>query len=262
MGKAAVLFVAALGAACSSPNSPSPAATSPPPPSPSQPSPTVTRYSVTGVVTDEIGSPVAGAVVEVDYSRGGDFSSPPAYCPFSNFCWIAMHTDGGGNYAFAFDSGQGLVHGPDSDGAGVIYSFADGYEANIQLLPRGTPAIVANLRLRRVRPVNAGESVTLTIEADSSLCSDLEDWWLLARRCENIEVVAGTTGRLTVDARAADAGGTIPVVFFATSGRYTSIQTPGPGTVSVGVEAGQRYRVYVGLSGGTVGRYDVTTSVR
>ena len=222
----------------------------------------MTRYSVTGVVTDEIGSPVAGAGVEVNYSPGGDFSSPPAHCPLSNFCWIAMQTDGGGNYAFAFDSGHGLLYGPDSDGAGVIYSFADGYDPNIQLLPRGAPAIVANLRLRRVRPVNAGESVTLTIEPDSSLCSDLEDWWQLARRCENIQVVAGTTGRLTVDARAADAGGTIPFVSFATSGRYTTPSTPGLGTASVGVEAGQRYHVYVGLSGGTVGRYDVTTSVR
>ena len=260
MRKAAVLLIAALGAACGSPNSPSPAETSPP--SPSQPSATGTRYTATGVVTDEIGSPAAGALVEVDYSGGGAFSSPPAHCPFSNSCWIAMHTDGGGNYAFAFDSGPGLVHGLDSDGAGVIYSFADGYETNIQLLPRGTSATVANLRLRRVRPLNAGQSVTLTIEPDSSLCSDLEDWWVMHSRCENIEVVAGTTGRLTVDARAVDAGGTIPVVFFATTGRYTTTQTLGPGTVSVGVEAGQRYRVFVGLPVGTLGRYDVTTSVR
>lgn len=222
----------------------------------------MTRYNVTGVVTDEIGSPLAGAVVEVDYIRGGDFSSPPATCPVINGCWIAMRTDGGGHYAFDFEPGTGFVHGPDSDAAGVICSLLDGYETNTQLLPRGTPAIVTNLRLRRMRTLNAGQSVTVTIESDSSLCSDLEDWWLLDKRCENIEVVAGTTGRLTVDARAADAGGTIPVVFFPTSGRYTTTQAFGPGTASVGVEAGQRYRVYVGVPRETVGRYDLTTSVR
>jgi hypothetical protein len=94
------------------------------------------------------------------------------------------------------------------------------------------------------------------------LCWDAEDWLLLTRRCEIVTVVVGETGTLTIEAHASDAGGVLPMLFFATSGRYTTTQTQGSGTVSVGIEAGQRYTLFVGIPTGTTGRYNLSTSVR
>lgn len=219
------------------------------------------RYHVSGIVADETGSPIARAGVEIGYSRGGEFSSPPFFCPDTRTCWIHTVTDGGGYYDIVFEPGPGPVFGG-ANGAGVIYALYEGYQPNIQSLPRGTADIVENLRLRRVRTVTAGQSITVSIAPESSLCSDLEDWWLLTSRCESVQILVDRPGTLTIEARAADAG-VIPVVFFATSGRYTTPQLPGPGTASVGVQGGERYRIFVGIpSGIAADRYDVSTSMR
>jgi hypothetical protein len=251
------VLIAALGWACSSPSAPTRTSTSTPTRTPT-PAPTLTRYHLSGIVTDDSGSPIAGAQVEVDYSRGGEFSSPPSFCPDrQSFCWIHAVTNGGGYYEIVFEPSLGPY------GVGLIYSSREGYETDIQLLPRGTAEIVQNLRLDRVRTIRAGQSITVSIEPESSLCSDLEDSWLLASRCENVEILAAHAGTLTVEARAAEAGGIIPVVFFAATGRYTSPEVHGPGTVAVGVQAGERYRIFVGIPSGIAAhRYDVSTSLR
>jgi hypothetical protein len=255
------VLIATLGWACDSPSSPSAGSPSLPvtdsslPPSP----PTWMRYHVSGIVTDEIGSPISGAVVEVDYTRGGEFSSPPSFCPpqVPGFCWSQVVTNSGGYYEIVFEPSLGRY------GVGLIYSQREGYETDIQLLTGGTPEIVQNLRLDRVRSIRAGQSITVSIEPDSALCSDLEDWWLLTSRCENVEILVPEAGTLTVDARASQSAGVIPFVFFATTGRYAGRQTPGPGTASVGVQAGERYRIYVGIPRGTAAqRYDVSTTLR
>ena len=255
----AVLIVA-LVSACDGPSTPTP--TSPPPTPPGGSSPTVMRYHVSGSVTDETGSPIAATKLEIDYSRGGGLSSPPSSCSTAPFCVLQIHTNDGGFYEFVFEPGPGPVFG--TNGAGLIYSLREGYEVNMQLLPRGAPEIVQNLRLRRVRTVSAGDSITVSIEPDSSLCSDLEDWFILTSRCENVEILAGQAGTLTVEARATEASGIVPIVFFATSGEYTRGQERQPGTVSVGVQAGKRYRIYVGIPSGigAAQRFDVSTSLR
>jgi hypothetical protein len=103
----------------------------------------------------------------------------------------------------------------------------------------------------------------VSIEPESALCSDLEDWWMLTSRCENVQILVDKPGTLTIEARAANAEGISPVVFFATSGRYTTVQANAPGTASVGVQAGERYRVFVGIPGGMAGHsFDVSTSLR
>ena len=249
------VMIVALVSACNAPSTPTPTSTPPAPP------PTLLRYHVSGIVTDETGSPIVGASVSVDYSRGGEFSSPSSFCPMANFCWLKTVTNDGGHYEFVFEPGPGPVFG--ANGAGVIYSWPAGYEGSIQVLPRGSPDIVQNLRLRRSRTVSVGQSITVSIEPESSLCSDLEDWYLLTRRCENFEILVGKSGTLTVDARPTEASGIVPVPFFATTGDYTSRQDPQPGTVSIGVLAGKRYRVFVGIpSGIEAQRYDVSTSLR
>ena len=250
------VMIVALVSACNAPSTPTPPASPPTPPSP-----TLLRYHVSGIVTDETGSPIAGARLQVNYSRGGEFSSPSSFCPMADSCLLQTVTNDGGYYEVVFEPGPGPVFR--ANGAGVISSWPAGYEGNIQLLPRGAPDIVQNLRLRRGRTVSAGQSITVSIESESSLCSDLEDWWLLTRRCESFEILAGKAGTLTVDARPTEAGGIVPVPFFATSGEYTSRQDPQPGTVSIGVLAGKRYRVFVGIpSGMAAQQYDVSTFLR
>lgn len=260
------ILVAALGCSRSSPNSPSPpvqSEVSPPPPVPPPPA-VSTLYHVTGIVADETSSPIADARVEVDYSGGRGPSDPASFCPGPGsfaFCWLTTATNGTGSYEVAFEPGEGSVFG--ADGAGLIYSWRDGYDTDIQVLPRGGPEILKNLRLRRARTLHAGQSITVSIEPESALCSDLEDWWILTSRCENLQIVTDQAGTLTIEARARDAGGAVPIVFFATSGRYAGLQLLGPGTVSVRVLAGERYRFFVGIPSGTVPqRYDVSTSLQ
>ena len=256
------VLIAALGWACNSPSSPSPSvpSESSPPPSPGPPSPTAIRYHVSGIVADETGSPIAGADVEVEYSRRGAFSSPPSVCS-EGFCWIHTVTNSAGYYDVVFEPAKAPMDGVSA--AALINSWRDGYQTDIQLVPTGTPDIVENLRLRRLRTINAGQSITVSIEPESALCSDREDWSLLTSRCENVQILVDKPGTLTIEARAVDAGGIIPVIFFATSGQYTTGQVPGPGTASVGVQAGERYRLFVGIPSGTAAhRFNVSTSLR
>ena len=103
--------------------------------------------------------------------------------------------------------------------------------------------------------------MTVSIETDSSICSDQEDWFLPNLRCESFSVRVETAGTLTVETR--DPGANVPTVFSATSGAYERQQL-GPGTVSLlQVRAGQRYRLFVGVPTATTPqRYDVVTFIR
>jgi hypothetical protein len=210
-------------------------------------------------VTDQAGSPISGAVVEVDYGRGGGESSPPSFCPptFVPFCWLTTLTNDGGVYAVEFEAGPWPGHG-----IGYAYSWHDGYETDIQWVPTGSTTAVQNFRLRPVRRISAGASTVVSVEPDSSLCSDLEDWWVLNSRCEVVRIEA-TAGTLVVEARAVEAGGVVPLVFWATTGNYAgSITRPGPGTVSIPARGGT-YQIFVGIPDGTASqRFDVLTLLR
>ena len=256
-----VLFGAlcvSLAWACDSaspPTSPSPPArstSSPPPPG------TFARYYLSGHVTDQAGSPISGARVEVDYGKGGLDSSPPSHCPsIVSFCWLLTTTNAGGAYAVEFEPGPWLGRG-----IGYAYSSHDGYETNIQWLPTSSTTAFQIFRLRPVRRINAGASTLVSVEPDSSLCSDLEDLWVLDRRCEVVRIDA-TAGTLVVEARAAEGAGAVPTVFWATTGAYAGpITRPGPGTVSIPVRGGT-YQIFVGIPEGTASqRVEVLTSLR
>ncbi|HEX7780464.1 MAG TPA: hypothetical protein VF424_14550, partial [Vicinamibacterales bacterium] len=262
--------VIALGSACDSPPAPTP--TPPPTPSgtpPPAPTPpplgTVARYHLAGRVTDQAGSPVSGAGVEVAYFRAGGDSSPPSTCPSflpGLFCWLATRTNEEGGYAVEFEPGPWPGSSLSGRGFGRIHSWHDGYEFNIQWVPTDSATAVQDFRLRPVRRISAGASIVLSVEPDSSLCSDLEDWWVLDHRCEVVQIEA-TAGTLVIEARAAETGGVVPYVFWATTGNYAGFPTrPGPGTVSIPVRGGT-YRIFVGIPEGTASqRFDVLTSLR
>jgi len=255
--RVAVLCSLLLAGCGSSPAAPSPTDSPSPTPSPVIPG----RYEVSGIVSEEAGGPMADTPVHIQYPRGGGFSSPASICSDFGGCGITINTDAAGSYQFIFEPGDQRIYGTDS--AGLLSAWRDGYESNVQLLPRGSTRTVVNLRLRRTKRITAGDSFTAPVEPDSSICTDLEDWFVWTHRCESAVITTQSTGTLVVDARDGAGGGPLPLIFFATSGNYTTLQTAGTGVASVGVRAGERYYVFVGAPVGVPAqRYEVSTSVR
>jgi hypothetical protein len=198
--------------------------------------------------------------VEVDYSSGGGPSSPPSNCPaFATFCWLVTRTNGGGFYEAE------LQLSPRPLGVGVhgyIYTVDEGYETTVQPLTFGSN-VVQNLRLRRPRQIDVGQSMTVTVEPDSSLCSDLEDLFAFGYRCEYVRVAARSPGTLRIEMRA-DAGGVAPTVFWTTSGNYADIivRSSDPSVVSIPIRGGV-YRIMAGIPvGAPAQRVTVNTSMR
>ena len=245
----------------STPTSPAPTPAPTPAPSPA-PAPTIARYHVTGRVTQENGSPLSSAAVEVDYARGGGaFSDPPAHC-HSLGCWLLTKTDPAGRYEVTFEPGPGPIFLA-SSAAGVIYGFMEGFANNVQLLPVGSAEIVQNLRLRPVRRIDVGQSIEVTVEPDSSLCSDLEDLYALSYRCEFVDVVAPTQGTLLVEIRSG-AGGAVPTVFWTTSGNYIGPITRSPDISTAPIQIrGGTYGILAGIPAGSAPqRLTVHTSMK
>ena len=198
-------------------------------------------------MTDEGGSPLPGVGVEVDYMGG----------------WRLTHTDGAGLYEFRFEPGIGIGRFAGFSAPGLVYTILDGFDSNVQLLPIGPSEIVQNLRLRRVRRIDVGQSITVTVEPDSSLCSDLEGLFAYGYRCELVEVTANMAGTLFIDIRPEAAGATSPTVFWLTTGNYAGLITrPTPSTASIPIRGG----VYTILAGIPVGspsqRLTVFTSMK
>ena len=260
-----IAMAVALTAGCgSTPTSPAPTPAATPSPSPAPtPSPTPSSPTVvhlTGRVTNEAGSPLSGVLVELDYSGAGAPSTPPSNCPgFATFCWLITRTNGGGYYEAEFQ----LNARPLGVGVyGYVYSGFEGYQTNVQPLPTGSN-VVQNLRLRPVRRINVGQSIEVTVEPDSSLCSDLEDLFALSYRCEFVDVVAPIPGTLLVEIRGS-AGGVLPTVFWTTTGNYAGPITRSPDSSTVPIQIrGGTYGILAGIPAGSAPqRLTVHTSMK
>jgi hypothetical protein len=252
-----------LAGACES-RSPTSPSTVPPPPSlpptvPPSPPPSSPPFQLSGRVLTDAGVPIADAVVEVDHNRLAA-GAGTSHCPsIATFCWVATRTNSSGEYSLEFAAG------PLQSGAvGYVYAFADGYETAIQWVPGNSLTPVLDLRLGRIRPIRPGETTSVSVEPVSSLCTDLEDWWMLAYRCEVVYVEARQAGTLLVEARDTAGGSGGPqAFFFATSGNYTDVWTrTSPATLSAPVNPGQ-FLIFVGIPEGTATRrFDIVTSLR
>jgi hypothetical protein len=144
---------------------------------------------------------------------------------------------------------------------GYVYSFRDGYEVDVQWVPVDQSPAVKDLKLHPTRALTPGESTVVTVGPTSSLCTDLEDNWILTSRCEIVVIEAGA-GTLTVEARSSD-GTVVPTMYWYTTGNYSGLITrPAPGAVSIPARGGT-YRVMVGLPDGSPSeQFIVTTSLR
>jgi hypothetical protein len=161
------------------------------PPSGPQPLPPqqATEYRVSGIVRNEDGRAVANASVSVAADPGA-------------FPDRRTTTQADGQYEFLFSQ----VNPPPP----VIVAFGDEDGSTIRLLDwTGQNSIVKDLRLRRVRMLTAGESMTTTIDADSSLCS-WEYSSSITTLCEWFIVATPAGGTLTVEARVIGDGGVPP----------------------------------------------------
>jgi hypothetical protein len=241
-----MLIFASLSGACgnSRPTSPTPVPTSLPTPTPQAPG----RYSVSGVVTDDAGAGVEGAHVGVGYMP----------TPTTNK-FVGTTSDSSGRFQLEFETTSPLQYLPSA--VGHIVASANGYDHSQQILPWGTRSIVKVLVIRQALTITAGDSAAVTVDANSSICSDLEDWFIPDRQCGQIHVVAPMDGTLTIDARPFQDAAAIPVVFSATSGDYRR-QVRGPGTVTLlEVQAGRVYHIFVGSPAGVASQtYVVSTS--
>jgi hypothetical protein len=158
---------------------------------------------------------------------------------------------------------EAVPHRNDPGRIGFSYSLHDGYESNVQIVPAGTALIIQNFRLRRVRAISAGESVSLSIDPDSSRCHDSDLLFVWESRCESIEITTNSAGTLVIEARAP--GSTNPEFHYwgGRGGRFTGPPVPsGPGTLALPVVAGT-YHVMIGIPDGLAPqRFDVVTSMR
>jgi hypothetical protein len=261
MCRAACVLLASLPSACSPSDEASsrPTPTSPTPPTPpTPPIPPVDseRLQVSGRVLDQNGAPVSGVLVQLDYASAGGVSDPPSYCPFAGFCRLTTRTNGLGEYSVEFEPriwpGRGL---------GFVYSFHPGYEVDVQWVPTGSSPAVRDLRLRRPPSIPVGNSVVVSVDASSSLCTDLEDLWAMESRCEIVVIESGA-GMLNIEARPV-ADGPAPVIFWYTTGNYAGFITrPAPGAVAIPVRGGT-YRVLVAIPEGAPSQqFNVTTTLR
>ena len=259
---AGVLCATCLWACGSTPTSPAPTPSSPsPPPAPSAPvAPTALRYQLSGRVTDEIGTRLAGVFVEVHYRPdrpNGGPSTPSSKCSWDG-CSLNVLTDADGFFEVELNAESD----PRLPGAfGYIHTAFAGYQGDVQILPTGATPLTKNLRMSPVRKIDAGESTTVSLLVDSPLCwPNDEDLFDFTRRCEIVHVTARTAGTLVVEAHGA--GGGVPSIYFHVSGFYQGppVSTV-PGTVSVPVPVGTT-TVFIGVPSGTVAKFDVFTSLR
>jgi len=204
---------------------------------PFSPTPTLeaTEYRVSGVVTNEDGTPAANASLGVAFDPGAN----------------PLHTttaDGAGNYEIRFSR----LPPPPS----VIQAYRDGAYNTQALEWAARDSTVKNLRLRRPRLITAGESFVIPLEPDSSLCN-WEFGSSMTTLCEWFGVTARTAGLLTIEARPTDPAGILPLVGWENRGQAA--------TLSFQVSANPTAHYVINLAipvAAAPQRYEVRTSVQ
>ena len=209
-------------------------------------------YHVSGIVTDDKGSPIANAPLTLYYDN--------------KFKTIKASTDPRGHYSSVFESGQRSYDGNANVVGAIFYTGGGEYENyHVQALPWGTAGIVKNLRLRRVLRVNAGQSIAISIDADSSLAYDGEDFLTMTWVLEKFHVRVTDAGTLRIAARPLS-GGIVPqigvsCVYVADNCESDFVNAP-PGSAARRLKANSMFLILLAIpSQMAPQRYDVTTSL-
>ena len=250
-----VLAVSLLATACDgrAPTSPTLPAESPdslPPPTLTPPTPSPgagpspprqsNAFEMTGVVTNEVGTPLAGASLEiwVDY---GNQHGPTA----------SDLTNAIGRYKVNFASVPGSNHHPQSDPAGTREAVAfatvelPGYEPHARYVLGTHQHLVENIRLHRIQRIRAGESAVLTVASDDSTCV-IDVWPGRELICRTLRVVALQQGIMSVEAVPTQPGSALPML--EVWGRGTGAPRGNP--TALRVIGGTEYTVAVGVPWG------------
>jgi hypothetical protein len=148
-------------------------------------------YEVTGMVIDEDGRPLADAAVAFD------FVSPDNP---SRYAQPQVGTDAAGNYRISFAAA------PAGHAGSVAFARAnkDGYEADNRWFRGETyGSHILNFHLYRSRRLTAGETTTVAIAPDDSICfNNVRDFPGLGPDyiCRTVRIVAPIDGVMTVEA--------------------------------------------------------------
>ena len=140
----------------------------------------------------------------------------------------------------------------------AIRARADGFTSIVQAIPAAQTDFVKDLRLRRPRVVTAGQSLTVAIESDSSLCFDFDSSLNFTDLCEEVQIFTPESGILTVTALAG--GEPFPI---ESNYAGTLPQRLSSGKVTIPVAAGVTYYIRVFISFGYAPqRVEVTTALQ
>jgi len=197
----------------------------------------VIEYSVSGIVTYEDGRPAPDASV-------GVASGLEANATYQT------KTGSDGTYYLRFSQ--------QSPPPSVIHAYAgQDNSSNIRPLDWSAQnAIVKNLRLRAVRALTPGDSMMITIEPDSPLCS-WEYGSSMTMLCSWFTVASTTVGTLRVDVRPADSGGILPMLGLDNLGTGATVSVQ----VSANLVNGRFWFNLAIPASAAPQRYEVTTTI-
>ena len=237
------LFVIALLAAagCDGPTPTQPGPSTQPGPAGPPPPTNGTSFEVTGIVTDEGGAPMPGAVVTMAHYTGTDTHS---------LRWPTASTDASGNYRIGFTAiplGNVFVAR-----AQVV---ADGYEEYWRSIRAdGRMTFVENVRLSRITRITAGDSTVLSVGPN---VGDCRGW--VAAACAVVRITVPKAGRLTIEAVSDDTmTERPPLEVCCESGNEVSGHP-----VTINVAPGPELTLFIGLGQGvsTTRSFRVKTSI-
>jgi hypothetical protein len=148
-------------------------------------------HRVFGTVTNEEGSPIAGAAVVL------------AYVPDSGATQMVNGLTGAdGRYEVQFSPNQ-----PGNVNATIRASATEEYVPNTQLV-RLADAAEKNIRLRRLRTITMGQSATVRFDADSSRCTKAGTSGI----CESLRIRYPSTFVERLEVIANGAGAVVPTL--------------------------------------------------
>jgi hypothetical protein len=148
-------------------------------------------HRVFGTVTNEEGSPLAGAAVVLTYVPDSGATQ-----------MVNALTGGDGRYDV-----QLSASGPGNVNATIRASATEEYAPNTQVV-RLADVAEKNIRLRRLRTITMGQSTTIRFDADSSRCTTPETSGI----CESMRIRYPSTFVQRLEVIAKGAGAVVPTL--------------------------------------------------